>query len=95
MAQRYDLVTAREGKDGKSFFTRIGVAFENRDGKGFSLSFEALPLPSIDRDGRLQTRVLMMVPRERDDRAPARGSDRPPSRGREREAEELDDSVPF
>lgn len=66
MATRYDLLTAREVGD-KTYWTRVGVAFENRDGNGFSLSFEAMPIPSLDRDGKLQVRVLMKVPRDRED----------------------------
>lgn len=44
---RYDLLTARE-KDGKSYFTKIGVMFPNRSGDGFTAFFEALPLPGPD-----------------------------------------------
>jgi hypothetical protein len=97
MAQRYDLLTAREYGDGKTAWTRVGVAFENRDGNGFSLQFEALPLPSIDRDGKLQVRVLMRVPRDRDDAPPERAP-RPPARAAPppRDTLGLDDSeIPF
>jgi hypothetical protein len=41
----------REGK-GKGFWTRIGVAWQHKDGKGFSLQLECVPL-----DGRVQVRV--------------------------------------
>lgn len=44
MSKRYDLLTARE-KDGRSYFTKIGVMFPNRDSDGFTAIFEALPLP--------------------------------------------------
>jgi hypothetical protein len=44
MSQRYDLLVARE-KDGRSYFTKIGVMFPNRSGEGFTCFFEALPLP--------------------------------------------------
>ena len=43
-------VTEREGKD--SFWTRIGVAFAHKDGKGFNIQVEAVPL-----DGRITLRV--------------------------------------
>ena len=46
MANRMDIVTPRAGSDGKTYFTKIGVAFETRNG-GWSLSFEALYDPSI------------------------------------------------
>jgi hypothetical protein len=47
VADRYDLLTARE-KDGKSYFTKIGVMFPNRSGDGFTCFFEALPIPGPD-----------------------------------------------
>jgi hypothetical protein len=47
MSERYDLLTARE-KDGKSYFTKIGVMFPNRSGEGFTCFFEALPIPGPD-----------------------------------------------
>jgi hypothetical protein len=47
MADRYDLLTARE-KDGRSYFTKIGVMFPNRSGEGFTCFFEALPIPGPD-----------------------------------------------
>ena len=71
MAQRYDLVTPREGKDGKTYWTKVGVAFPNRNGDGFSLSLEAYPLPN--KEG--EVRMIMRPPMERDaEPQPRRGS---------------------
>lgn len=41
----------REGDD-KGFFTRIGVAWVNRDGKGYTIQLNAVPL-----DGKIVLRV--------------------------------------
>ena len=41
----------REGKD-KGFWTRIGVAWAHKDGKGFNVQLECVPL-----DGRISLRV--------------------------------------
>lgn len=41
----------RDGKD-KGFWTRIGVAWQHRDGKGFNVLLECTPL-----DGRITLRV--------------------------------------
>lgn len=41
----------REGKD-KGFWTRIGVAWAHKDGKGFNVQIETVPL-----DGRIALRV--------------------------------------
>lgn len=38
----------RDGKDGKSYWDRVGVAWATKDGKGFSLQLHAVPL-----DGRV------------------------------------------
>lgn len=46
MASRYDIVTGRKDKDGKTFWTRIGVMFPAKEGDGFSIKMEALPLPN-------------------------------------------------
>ena len=91
MAKRFDIVTPRKGRDGKTFWTKIGVAFENKTG-GYNLSFEALPIASMTDDGSIETRAIMMEPRERDD-AP-RGNGRAqstPQRGDDLD----DDMVPF
>lgn len=47
MSDRYDMLTVRE-KDGKSYFTKIGVMFPNRNSEGFTAIFEALPIPGPD-----------------------------------------------
>lgn len=41
----------RDGKD-KGFWTRVGAAWQHKDGKGFNLQLDAVPL-----DGRIQLRV--------------------------------------
>jgi hypothetical protein len=42
----------REGKNDKNFWTRIGAAWQHKDGKGFSLQLDCVPL-----DGRVQVRI--------------------------------------
>jgi hypothetical protein len=45
--------SVKDGKqDGSDFWTKIGVAFAHNDGKGFSVSLEALPL-----DGKITIRT--------------------------------------
>ena len=46
----------KEGKEGKNYFNRIGVAFEHKDGKGFNLQLDSTPV-----DGR----VTLRTPQER------------------------------
>lgn len=42
MTGRLDALTVRES-NGKSYFTKIGAAFPNRDGKGFTVLLDAVP----------------------------------------------------
>lgn len=69
MTERLDAVVAREytDRDGnkKSSFTKIGAAFATRNG-GWSVTLDALPLPSMGERG-LETRILLMPPRPRED----------------------------
>jgi hypothetical protein len=44
--------SVRDREGGKSFWTRIGSAWANRDGKGFNIQLECVPL-----DGRISLRV--------------------------------------
>lgn len=60
MAKRFDIMAPRKGKD-KTFWTRIGTAFEGD--KGIQLIFDALPLP--DAEGRCVANLF--EPRERTD----------------------------
>lgn len=85
MTQRYDLIVGRENGE-KTYWTRIGSAWPAKNGGGFSLTFDALPLPG--KDGAC--RVLMREPQERtQDRAP------PPPVTSGRATLDDDDAIPF
>jgi hypothetical protein len=58
MSKRFDIMAPRKGRD-KTFWTRIGTAFEGE--KGIQLIFDALPLP--DAEGRCVANLF--EPRER------------------------------
>ena len=80
MSKRYDICTPRKGRDDKTFWTRIGTAFEGD--KGIQLIFDALPLP--DAEGRCVANLF--EPRERDSGG---------TQQRQPAAADLDDDVPF
>jgi len=67
---RYDLISPRPRKDGKTFWQNVGAAFP-RDKGGFSLVFNALPLP--DAEGRVSLLMVEPTPREGQS-APAGGA---------------------
>lgn len=79
--KRYDISTPRSSKDGKTYWTRIGTAFQSD--KGIQLIFDALPLS--DSEGRCV--ASLFEPRERE-----ATSARQPQSGRRND---LDDDVPF
>lgn len=70
---RYDLLTARES-NGKTYFNKIGVMFPNKNGDGFNIMLEALPLPGPD-----GCRLIAKVPQDRtgDRPAPRQNTRRP------------------
>lgn len=72
MATKYDVLTVREYTtatgEKKSSWTRVGVMFQARNGDGFSIMLDALPI-----DGKLVCRV----PRDSGDRAPRQARKEP------------------
>lgn len=67
---RYDLISPRPRKDGKTFWVKVGAAFR-RDKGGFSLVFDALPL--TDNEGRCSLLMVENKPRDDQQGAPAGG----------------------
>lgn len=83
MSERLDALAVRES-NGKSYFTKIGVAFPAKNGGGgYSLLLDAIPAPT---DG--QFKILLMAPKPREDT-------RTDVRGRGEPATADDDFSPF
>jgi hypothetical protein len=61
MSKRLDIMAPRKSRDGKTFWTRIGTAWEGD--KGIQLVFDALPIS--DDQGRVVANLF--EPRERND----------------------------
>ena len=85
MTKRFDLISPRPNKSGKTFWLKIGAAFPLDKG-GFSLIFDALPLP--DAEGRVS--VLMKEPMDRDGNRDSAPSEAPAGGGGM-----PDDEIPF
>ena len=60
MNTRFDICTPRKGKDDKTFWTRIGTAWQSD--KGIQLVFDALPIP--DSEGRCVANLFEPKPRD-------------------------------
>ena len=88
MTARFDLVTSRKDREGKTRYTKIGAMFPAREGEGFALKFDALPLPN----DKGEVWVSAFVPRDRDDAPQSSGNSQPSRAGR---SDHIDDPVPF
>jgi len=92
--ERLDALSVREGSNGKSYFTKIGAAFPNKDGRGYSVLLDAIPAPA---EG--QFKIMLREPLPKDDRSGIR--DRQESRSRAGAQPEYDggadpdDEIPF
>ena len=96
MGERLDALTVRE-TNGQSYWTRIGVAFPNRNGPGFMVKLDAMPAST---DG--QYVIHLREPRDNSGDGGGRGQPRPTSGqgggrsgSRQGFARDLDDDVPF
>ena len=69
MTDRLDALCVEES-NGKSYFTKIGVAFANRNG-GYTVKLRAMPAPT---EGEFK--ILLVEPKER---APGTGATRQPA----------------
>lgn len=94
MADRFDVCSPRKrkGRDGeeKTFWVRVGAAFQND--KGMQIVLDALPLPDVD--GRC---VLMLFePKTRGEAEPAGVKDRAPGKSTGGGSfDDMDDDIPF
>ena len=56
---RYNVYHVRELGRGQTAWNKVGVAFPHeKDGKGFSIILDSLPLPLGEFDGRLTARIV-------------------------------------
>lgn len=83
MTKRYDVCAPRAGKDDKTFWHRVGSAFESE--KGIGIVFDSLPLP--DKDGRVSVRLF--EPREKGQTAKPAAASTGGKRG------DMNDEIPF
>ena len=68
-----------EGQDGKSYFNKVGAAWKHKDGQGYNLHLDSMPV-----DGR----VTLRTPKERLDEM--RGGGKPDGQEHEKRAPQDD-----
>jgi len=90
---RFDICTPRKGKDDKTYWTKIGTAWQGD--KGIQLVFDALPLP--DSEGRCVANLFEPKPRDGAGQSNGRQQSSQQSSNRGGFADDLDDSdsIPF
>lgn len=103
MADRYDIMTGRDGtdRDGntKTFWTKIATMFKVKDKDQFRIKFDALPIPKLytPEGGETQLSVEAMAfpprPDEQPQQRPAPAPGRTAPRGGA--GADLGDEVPF
>ena len=81
MAKYLELLSGRPGKEGKTYWNRIGTMFPAKDGNGYSIVLDAYPLP--DKEGRVS--LIARPPKPRDGASNADTS----------LSDQLNDDVPF
>lgn len=92
MTDRYDAVTSRKDKSGKTRYTRIGAAFRmkpDQDGNprdGFTIVLDALPMPNAEG----QAWISLFVPKPRDDMDQRPAGERVRASGGD-----MNDEIPF
>ena len=64
MTERLDALTVRES-NGKSYFTKVGAAFANRNGKGWTVLLDAMPASN---EG--QFKIMLREPLPKDGQRP-------------------------
>lgn len=62
MSERLDALTVRES-NGKSYFTKVGAAFANKDGKGWTVLLDAMPAPV---EGQFKIMLRTPLPKDGD-----------------------------
>jgi hypothetical protein len=76
MSTRYDLCQAQE-RGGKTYWHKIGTLWKSDDGK-MSVSFDSLPIASLNRDGKIETRAMVFEAKARDGGGGNSRSNEPP-----------------
>lgn len=94
MTNRYDAMVAKES-NGKTYWTKLGVMFENKSGKGFTLLLDAIPVPT---DGAY--RISLFEPKESNNNSGSGNSsgggfNRPGANRGQSQDSSMDDDIPF
>ncbi len=96
MADRYRLAVPRKGKDGKTWWTKVGVMWPMKGKDGFSITMDALPLMTMNDSGELECRIVVFDDTQDyqpADHVQAKGNGN--GNGANDRADDLGDDIPF
>ena len=85
MTDRYDAVISRKSEDGKTRYTKIGAAFPAKNGDGFNIVLDALPMPNAEG----QAWISLFVPKPKEDHGQQQAPAPSPA------SNDMDDEIPF
>jgi len=92
MANKYDALAVTtyltQSGEEKSFFTKIGTLWANKNGNGFTLDLNAYPIPN--KEGKV--RIIMKEPTDRDGNGYKRND---PPAAQKKVSDAIDDDIPF
>lgn len=74
----------QDSRDGKGFFNRVGAAWQHRDGRGYDLQLDSLPLSGRVTLRELREERMQGYQEDRQTREPEPDDTRTPGRGRSR-----------
>lgn len=84
MTTRFDICSGRPKKDGGTYWIRVGSMMKDREGDGYSIKLDDIPLPNE----KGEVWIKAFVPREQQDQ-------RKPARQAGAGERGLDDRIPF
>ena len=99
MSNRYDVMSPRKDREGKTRWTRVGVMFPAKSGNGFAIKLDALPLP--DEKGEVWISAMEPKAKDDDEDRPAPEARKPPAsynpipQKPKVNGSMLDDEIPF
>lgn len=90
MSKRLDAKTPVKYGEDKTFWMKIGTAFENRGG-GWDVLLDAMPAAALDNKGNMKFKIFLFPPKEKD----VQRDGPPPETVEEMQRNSPDDEIPF
>jgi len=80
--ERLDLLSGTKGKNGKTYWTKVGTAWPSKTGAGYTVYLDFLPMTRTE-DGKMM--MILAPPRDKGDAPPQRQA----------ASTDMNDDIPF